>query len=122
MNLQALAECRLFRGLSPEEIRNITCSVPCTVRHYEAGETIYRLMSKADRIGIILEGRVQAQKTIYNGNPFHFSVRRAGELIGFVAHFLKPGNILLMLWLRKRRTFWSLNGRDFLRCSGRMSG
>lgn len=87
MDFSTLTTCRLFRGLSIEEIKTIIGNISCYIKHYEEGETVYHLMSKADRIGIILKGRVQAQKIIPNGNQFNFSVRQAGELLGPAAAF-----------------------------------
>ena len=44
-------------------------------------------MDAADRIGIILEGRAQAQKAFPNGSQVNVSIRGAGELIGPAAVF-----------------------------------
>lgn len=40
------------------------------------------MMEDATRIGIVLEGRAQAQKAFPNGSQVNVSVRGAGELIG----------------------------------------
>ena len=44
-------------------------------------------MEEADRIGIILEGRVEAQKLFPNGSQVNVSVRTPGEMIGPAAVF-----------------------------------
>ena len=44
-------------------------------------------MDDASRIGIILEGRAQAQKSFPNGSQVNVSVRTPGELIGAAAVF-----------------------------------
>ena len=46
-------------------------------------------METASRIGIILEGRVEAQKSFPNGSQVNVSVRIPGELIGPAAVFSK---------------------------------
>ena len=48
---------------------------------------MFHLMEDANRIGVILEGRVQAQKTFPNGSQINVSVRNPGELIGPAAVF-----------------------------------
>ena len=44
-------------------------------------------MESAERIGIVLAGHVQAQKTFPNGSQVNVSVRGPGELIGPAAVF-----------------------------------
>ena len=44
-------------------------------------------MEDASRLGIILEGRVEAQKPFPNGSQINVSVCIAGELIGPAAVF-----------------------------------
>ena len=44
-------------------------------------------MENAARLGIILEGRVEAQKPFPNGSQINVSVRNAGEMIGPAAVF-----------------------------------
>ena len=48
-------------------------------------------MEPATRIGIILEGRVEAQKTFPNGSQVNVSVRLPGDLIGPAAVFSRSG-------------------------------
>ena len=49
-------------------------------------------MDPAFRISIILEGRVEAQKSFPNGSQVNVSVRIPGELIGPAAVFSKGGH------------------------------
>ena len=44
-------------------------------------------MEDANRIGVILEGRVQAQKPFPNGSQINVSVRNPSEMIGSAAVF-----------------------------------
>jgi CRP-like cAMP-binding protein len=50
---------------------------------------IFHLMEPASRIGIILEGRAEAQKAFPNGSQVNMSVRHPGEMIGPAAVFSK---------------------------------
>lgn len=82
-----LEKSPLFSGVPVAELRNALEHVPHSVRHYGKGETVFHLMEEANRIGIILEGQVQAQKPFPNGSQINVSVRRPGELIGPAAVF-----------------------------------
>ena len=44
-------------------------------------------METADRIGIILQGRAEAQKSFPNGSQVNVSIRQPGEMIGAAAAF-----------------------------------
>lgn len=87
MNYSILENCNLFRGLSESEIRELIGTIPCYVKRFEENETVYHFMTKADRVGIILNGRVQAHKLYLNGNQVNLTVRGVGEIIGPVAVF-----------------------------------
>lgn len=87
MNYSILENCNLFRGLSESEIRELLGTIPCYVKRFEENETVYHFMTKADRVGIILKGRVQAHKLYLNGNQVNLTVRGVGEIIGPVAVF-----------------------------------
>lgn len=40
MDFSTLTTCRLFRGLSIEEIKTIIGNISCYIKHYEEGETV----------------------------------------------------------------------------------
>lgn len=77
----------LFKGVSAKELRDVLEETPHHIQCYEKEETIFHMMDSAERLGIVLEGRAQAQKTFPNGSQINVSVRRAGELIGPAAVF-----------------------------------
>ncbi|WP_242840955.1 Crp/Fnr family transcriptional regulator [Butyrivibrio sp. AE3004] len=77
----------MFKGISEKEIKKILEATPHHIESYDKGETIFHLMDDADRIGIVLEGRVEAQKSFPNGSQINFSIRGAGEMIGPAAAF-----------------------------------
>ena len=87
MNISALKKCILFRDLGEDEITEALRSASFHVRNYDKDEIVFHLMDEARRIGIILEGRVQAQKTFPNGSQVNVSVMGAGSMIGPAAVF-----------------------------------
>ena len=87
MNYSVLEKSSLFSGVPARELRGALESVPHHIVCYDKGETVFHLMEDADRIGIILEGRVQAQKPFPNGSQINVSIRNPGELIGPAAVF-----------------------------------
>ena len=88
MNYSVLEKSSLFSGVPAKELRVVLEAVPHHIQRYDKGETVFHLMEDADRIGIILEGRVQAQKPFFpNGSQINVSIRNPGELIGPAAVF-----------------------------------
>ena len=87
MDYSVLERSTLFRGIPAQELRNVLESTPHHIQCYDKEETIFHMMDSADRIGIVLEGHVQAQKTFPNGSQVNVSVRGPGELIGPAAVF-----------------------------------
>ena len=87
MDYTVLEQSALFSGIPTKELCNDLNTVPHHIQRYDKGETIFHLMENASRIGIVLEGNVQAQKPFPNGSQINVSVRKAGELIGAAAAF-----------------------------------
>ena len=87
MNYSVLETSSLFKGIPAKELRDDLEATPHHIQCYDKGETIFFLMEEASRVGIVLEGRVQAQKTFPNGSQVNVSVRGPGELIGPAAVF-----------------------------------
>lgn len=87
MDYSVLEKSILFSGLTAKTIREVLKAVPHHIQCYEKDETIFHFMENAARLGIILEGRVEAQKPIPNGSQINVSVRNAGEMIGPAAVF-----------------------------------
>ena len=87
MDYTVLENSALFSGIPAKELCNDLNTVPHHIQRYDKGETIFHLMENASRIGIVLEGNVQAQKPFPNGSQINVSVRKAGELIGAAAAF-----------------------------------
>lgn len=87
MDYSVLEKSILFAGVPAKELRNVLEVVPHHIQCYDKGEIIFHLMEDAARIGVILEGRVQAQKSFPNGSQINVSVRVPGDLIGPAAVF-----------------------------------
>ena len=87
MDYSVLERSTLFRGIPAQELRNVLESTPHHIQCYDKEETIFHMMDSADRIGIVLEGRAQAQKAFPNGSQVNVSVRGPGTMIGPAAAF-----------------------------------
>lgn len=87
MEDSVLEKSTLFRGVREADIRKTLEETPHRVLSYEKDETIFHMMDQAERVGIVLEGRAEAQKTFPNGTQINVSVRGPGELIGPAAVF-----------------------------------
>lgn len=89
MDYYVLEKSTLFSGVPASELREVLKDTPHYIQCYDKGETIFRLMEPAVKIGIILEGSVEAQKPFPNGSQVNVSIRKPGELIGPAAVFSK---------------------------------
>ena len=89
MDYSILEKSKLFSGVSAQELRTVLEEIPHHIQCYDKGEIIFHLMEDAARVGIILEGKVEAQKSFPNGSQINVSVRASGELIGPAAVFSK---------------------------------
>ena len=87
MDYSVLESSALFQRIPAKDLWDDLEKVPHPIQCYEKGETVFHLMESAERIGIVLEGHVQAQKTFPNGSQVNVSVRSPGELIGPAAVF-----------------------------------
>ena len=89
MDYSVLEQCVLFQGIPANELREDLEKTPHHILVFDKGEVIFHLMDTARRVGIILEGRVQAQKSFPNGSQVNVTVRGCGEVIGPAAVFSK---------------------------------
>ena len=89
MDYTVLEKSTLFQGVPANDLRAYLEETPHRVQRYEKEETVFHLMDQALWVGIILEGRVEAQKSFPNGSQINVSVRGPGELIGPAAVFSK---------------------------------
>ena len=89
MDYSILEKSTLFQGVEANVLRGYLEETPHHIQCYDKEETIFHLMDPALRIGIILEGRVEAQKSFPNGSQVNVSIRIPGEIIGPAAIFSK---------------------------------
>lgn len=87
MDYSVLEKSSLFAHMTAAELRKILEKTPHHIQCYDKGETILHLMEPAEKIGVILEGRVEAQKSFPNGSQVNVSVRVPGDMIGPAAVF-----------------------------------
>ena len=89
MDYSVLKKSALFQGVPAKDLQIYLEETPHHIQCYDKEETIFHLMDPALRIGIILEGRVEAQKSFPNGSQVNVSIRIPGEIIGPAAVFSK---------------------------------
>ncbi len=89
MDYSVLEKSDLFSGVSAAELRSILEETPHRIQCYDKGEAVFHLLEEATRIGIILEGKIEAQKPFPNGSQMNVSVWMPGETIGPAAVFSK---------------------------------
>ena len=87
MNYSVLETSSLFKGIPAKELRDDLEATPHRIQCYDKEETIFFLMEEANRIGLVLEGHAQAQKSFPNGSQVNVSLRGPGEVIGPAAVF-----------------------------------
>lgn len=89
MDYSVLEKSILFSGVPAAKLRAALEETPHHIQCYDRGEILFHLMEPATRVGIILEGRVEAQKSFPNGSQVNVSIRMPGEMIGPAAVFSK---------------------------------
>ena len=87
MDYSVLEKSALFQGIPANVLREDLEAAAHHIQCYDKDETIFHMMEDASRIGIVLEGRVQAQKAFPNGSQVNVSIRNPGDLIGPAAVF-----------------------------------
>ena len=84
-----LQSCLLFRGKSAEEIEALLQKMLYSVSSYQKNMLIFTEGDTADRLGIILSGRVEVQKTHPTGSSVTIAHLNAGQTIGEAVLFRK---------------------------------
>ena len=78
MDYSVLERSALFKGVSAKDLRDVLEATPHHIQCYDKEETIFHMMDAAERIGIVLEGRAQAQKAFPNGSQINVSTQLPG--------------------------------------------
>ena len=87
MDYSVLEMSSLFKGIPVRDLRAVLEATPHHIQCYDKDEAVFHMMDTALQIGIVLEGRVQAQKAFPNGSQINVTVRVPGDLIGPAAVF-----------------------------------
>ena len=114
MDYTVLENSTLFQGVEANVLRGYLEETPHHIQCYDKEETIFHLMDPALRIGIILEGRVEAQKSFPNGSQVNVSVRGPGEMIGPAAVFSKSQRYPCDIVALEPATLMMLSKEDLL--------
>lgn len=89
MDFEALERSALFKGFSVADLDVMLEQTPHRVQRYDKEEVVFKRGDVATWIGIVMEGRVQVEKTFPNGSRVNVSVRARGEMLGHAAAFSK---------------------------------
>jgi CRP/FNR family transcriptional regulator, dissimilatory nitrate respiration regulator len=84
-----LQSCLFFTGKSAEEIRTLLQTMNYSVNLFNKKELIVNEGETADRIGIVLTGRVEVQKIHPNGNSVTIARLEQGQTFGEAVLFRK---------------------------------
>ena len=114
MDYSILEKSTLFQGVEAYVLRGYLEETPHHIQCYDKEETIFHLMNPALRIGIILKGRVEAQKSFPNGSQVNVSVRGPGEMIGPAAVFSKSQRYPCDIVALEPATLMMLSKEDLL--------
>lgn len=82
MQFDVLEQSWLFHGLSAHQVQKLLNDTPFFTQSYEKDETVFHPLETADRIGVILRGKVQSYKLFPNGNQVNVTIRTVGDIIG----------------------------------------
>lgn len=115
MKYPVLKNSSLFKGISEDDIEKLLGEVNYRAVSYTKEETVFYLMDKADRIGIIVEGSVEVQKSFPNGSQINMAMRKPGEMIGPAAVFSKSGRYPCDIVAIEDSTILMLGKEDLLK-------
>lgn len=114
MDYFSLEKSALFRGFSAAELRTALEYAPHHIQCYDKEEIILGQLERADRLGIVLEGRVQAQKAFPNGSQINVSIRTPGEMLGPAAVFSASRRYPCDVIALEPTTIMMFHRKDFL--------
>jgi CRP-like cAMP-binding protein len=86
---KVLKICQLFRGFSENEISTILSGIGYRQATYNKGQVIAIEGDVVCRIGIIIEGIIEAQKTYPSGHTVSIARMNAGDIFGEAIIFSK---------------------------------
>lgn len=87
--LPVLKKCPLFAGVTEEQLLSVLACLGAAVQPYDKGAAILSEGAAAQRMGIVLSGSVQVERTDYAGNRSIMTKLGAGQL--FAEAFICAG-------------------------------
>lgn len=81
-DLEALAACPLFRGVSGQDMAAMLRCMQARTVALDRGEAVFRAGDPAEYVGILLEGGVQVQRHDFDGNRAIQAALQPGEMFG----------------------------------------
>ena len=86
---QILAKSSLCKGMTKEEIQEILSQNGCRICHYDKGETIFLQGQKADRMFVLVSGKVVIAKVSASGKKSVLAgIETVGDLFGEIYLFI----------------------------------
>ena len=84
-----LAKSSLCKGMTKEEIQEILSQNGCRICHYDKGETIFLQGQKADRMFVLVSGKVVIAKVSASGKKSVLTcIESVGDLFGEIYLFI----------------------------------
>lgn len=80
--LNILKKCPLFLHVNDEELLPMLACLDAKISHYDKNETIIERDSPATKVGIVLDGKIQASRVDFYGNRSIVNHIEATELFG----------------------------------------
>ncbi|WP_342547871.1 Crp/Fnr family transcriptional regulator [Paenibacillus sp. FSL P2-0089] len=89
----SLQACLLFRGKSADEIEQLLHTLAYSVSSYHKNAIILAEGDPADRLGILLSGRIEVQKTHPTGSSVTIAHLKEGQTIGEAVLFRRNNTV-----------------------------
>ncbi len=81
-NFQQLHKCPLFAGIDEKDLFTLLSCLSATEKHYHKNEYIFMPGDRADKMGIVLEGKVHVVQEDFWGNRTILTSVSSGGLFG----------------------------------------
>lgn len=112
---EVLQSCLLFRGKSVKVISDLLLTLIYSVKSFHKRELVVNEGEKADRIGIILSGRVEVQKNHPNGNYVTIAQLGRGQTFGEAVLFRKENIYPASIVAEESCTLMFISKQELLR-------
>lgn len=111
---QILAQSSLCKGMTKEEIQEILSQNGCHICHYDKGENIFLQGQKADRMFVLVSGKVVIAKVSASGKKSVLTgIETVGDLFGEIYLFIGKKEFEMEAQAVVSTTVLSLDSRIF---------